>query len=69
VASGLRFPKFVIRLLFGRSGQARTLMQLQIDYKQTLANGAQTGGRFISKEASSKEEALKEVECDSSSAP
>ncbi len=59
VAKGLGFPKLLIRVLFGRGGQSRALMQLQADYKQKLAGGAQARGRFVPKAAnSSQDEAI-----------
>lgn len=63
VAKGLKLPKLAIRLLIGKGfGESRSLMEVQKNYKQILADGAQVRGRFVPADATSKDSALEKWE-------
>ena len=59
VAGGLKMPKFILRLVIGRGpGTSRSFSELQSEYHQKLADGAEARGRFVPQNTASQEDAL-----------
>lgn len=62
VAKALALPKFLIRLLFGKSSQSRSLPEIRDTYLQVLADGGEARGRFKPTGTESQANALREWE-------